>query len=102
MTVSPGGVANLGTHWVSVAGFAVDLAFRVTVDGVIPGKKNGLIGGDEDQDEATKLAGQLQGRPVGRGEDSLVSGALPSSQRGSSAEDVGDSVSPGGPDGRAE
>jgi hypothetical protein len=83
-------------------GLAVDQSPGMTIDGVIADQDHGLARRHQGQDDSAELASQPQGGPLGRGEHSLIGGAVPAGQRGSSAEEVGDGASPGGEDGRSE
>ncbi len=102
MAVPPGGEAVAGADRITMPCLAVDLASGVTIDRIIADEDHGLIGGNQGQNQATKLAGQAEGGPLGGGKDPLVGGDMSLGQRGSGAEDVGDGASPGGEDGRAE
>lgn len=102
MAVSPGGEAVAGADRVTVTGLAVDLASGMAIDGVVAGQDHGLVGGDKGQDQAGQTAGQLQGRPLGGGENSLVGGAVPVTEGPGGSEQVGDGSATGAEDGRAE
>lgn len=102
VAVPSGGLAVAGADRLPMPCLAVDLPSGVSIDRIIADEDHGLIGGDECQDEATKLAGQMKGGPLGGGEDPLVGGYMPVGQRGGGAADVDDGASSGGEDGRAE
>jgi len=102
VAVAPGGKAVAGTDRITVSGLAVDLASGMTIDRIIAHQDHGLLGGNQGQDEAAELTGQVEGRPLGGGKDSLIGRDKPLSQRSGGAEDVGDGASPGSEDGRAE
>jgi hypothetical protein len=85
-----------------MAGFAVDLASGMAVDGVIAEEDHGMVVRHQGQDEPAELASQSESRPRRRGEDPLRGGAVSVSQWCGGAKQVGDGASPGTEDGRSE
>jgi hypothetical protein len=102
VAVSPGGLAVAGADRDTVSGLAGDSTPGMVSDGIDTDQDGGLIRRDLGKDEATRLVIHPVGKPLGGGEDSLVGGHMPLGLRGGCPEQVGDAVSPGGKDSRAE
>ena len=81
---------------------AMALVSGMTIDRIIADEEDGLVGGNQGLNQATKLVGQRKGGPLGRGEGPWIGGEMILGQRYSGAEDVDDGASSGGEEGRSE
>ena len=97
--VSPGGVAVGGADRFAVPGLAVDHLAGVAVDGVVADEDDRAIGDQVAEYEAGQGTAEVEGRPGGSGEDTLVVGAMSGGEPAEGAREVGDGATAGGQDG---